>query len=504
MSFNLKKNKNTSIIKKRCNMAFCKFSTENKQANEVLVDSVFFTDYMPYAPESCTKVYLYGLAKCSNPDSNLNSIEDFVQVLNLSKEDIKSAYLYWEEKGLVKILNIEPIEIRYLPVKRNSAYEKLYKKEKFAEFNRTIQEILDGRMITPHEYSEYYITMDSMHIDESAMLMIAKYCAESKGNNVGYNYILTVAKNWAYDGVHTAKDVELKLGEMETLTNEVKDILVALKSKKSPSFEDKELFQKWTKQYGYDLSTLVQIAKKVKRGGMDKLASLIDTYYGLKLFSITEIEDYEKDKDSLYSLAKTVCQSLGLYYENLDPIVNTYIIKWKQMGYSQEAIKLIADICFKKFIRNFDGMNEIVSKYFANGLISLDAINEYITGTLSTDKKIKNILANLGLARNVTSWDRDYYHTWTYSWKFGDELIDYATSLSAGKSQPMTYINKILSNWKEQNITTLEDAKKAKSVDAVLNNNDTKSQQKSHFITHSFSQEELDALFDNLDEVKLV
>ena len=485
-------------------MAFCKFSTENKQANEVLVDSVFFTDFMPYAPESCTKVYLYGLAKCSNPDSNLNSVQDFVQVLGLTQEDIKSAFLYWEEKGLVKVLNIEPFEVRYLPVKKASAYEKLYKKEKFAEFNKTIQEILDGRMITPHEYGEYYATMESLRIEEGAMIMIAKYCAECKGNNVGYNYILTVAKNWAYDGVHTATDVELKLGEMETLTSDVKDILVALKSKRNPSFDDKELFQKWTKQYGYDLSTLVQIAKRIKRGGMDKMASLVDTYFGLKLLSITEIEDYERDKDNLYSLAKIVCQSLGLYYENLDPIINTYIIKWKHMGYSAEAIKLIADICFKKFIRTFDGMSEIVSKYYSNGLISIDAINEYISGTLSIDKKIKNILNNLGLSRNVTSWDRDFYHTWTYSWGFGDDLIDYATSLSAGKSQPMTYINKILSNWKEQNISTLQEAKKVKQTDAVLSNDDTKSQNKSEFMTHSFSQEELNALFDNLDEVKLI
>ncbi len=482
-------------------MAFCKFSTENRKAGEVTIDSVFFAEYMPYAPEGCTKVYLYGLSKCYNPDEVSNTIEDFAKTLNLSEEDIKSAFLYWQEENLVTILNLNPIEVRYLPVRAKKYDSKIFKKEKYAEFNRAIQEILDGRMITPHEYKEYYLTMESLHIDDSAMLMVAKYCVNQKGNNVGYSYILTVAKNWAYDGVHTVQDVEKKLEEMENLTSKVKDILISLKSKKSPSFEDRELYQKWTKQFGYDDRALISIAKKVKRGGIDKMASLIENYATLKLFSVTEIEEYEKNKDELYDTAKVVCKALGLYYDNLDPVINTYILKWKQMGYTPDAIQFVADICFKKYIRTFEAMDEIVSKYFANGLVSLDAIHEYVSSSLSIDKKIKSMLEKLNLNRQVTSWDRDFYHTWTYIWGFDDEMIDYALSLGVDKSQPMTYVNKILSNWKEKNIKTLDDAKQVK-----LNTlkNEEKVEKKPEFTTHSFSSEELNALFDNLDEVKLI
>ena len=484
-------------------MAFCKFSTENRNTGDVMINTAFFVDYMPFAPESCTKVYLFGLSKCYETDDSTNTLDNFASSLNMKEEDIKSAFYYWQEEGLVTILNLNPIEVRYLPIRPKKFQAKMFKEDKYSSFNRSIQEVLDGRMITPFEYREYYLTMDSLHIEQDAMLMIAKFCANQKGNNVGYNYILTVAKNWAYDGVHTPDDVEKKLDEMETLTSKVKEVLVALKSKKSPSYEDRELYKKWTKVYGYDDIVLLSIAKKVKRGGMSKLAEKIDEYYSLKLFSNSEIDGFESGKDELLNTAKMVCQSLGLYYDNLEPVVNTYIIKWKQMGYSKEAIKLIADICFKKYIRTIDQMDDVISKYFTKGLVSIDAINEYIAGTLFVDKKIKTILEKLNLSRQVTSWDRDFYHTWTYSWHFNDELIDYAIYLANGKSQPITYINKILSNWKEQNITTLDEAKKSTITNIKPSKND-KQNAKQEFITHSFSSEELNALFDNLDEVKLI
>ena len=493
-------------------MAFCSFSTENHKSSEVLIDIAFFDDYMPNAPEICTKVYLYGLSKCYGGDLAGNTIEDFETKLNLSKDDIESAFLFWQDEGLVKVLNLSPIEVKYLPIRAKKWTGKIFAKDKYSNFNSSIQEILDGRMITPHEYKEYYLTMESLQIEPDAMLMIAKFCANAKGTNVGYSYILTVAKNWAYDGVKNVGDVEKKLAEMEKLTSKVKDVLVALKSKKAPSFDDKELFERWTKTYGYTLETLVHIAKTVKRGGINYMATLVDNYYALHLFSETEIDDYERNKQDLFDAAKEVCKSLGLRYDNLDPVINTYIIKWKQMGYSHDAIKLIANICFKKYIRTLEDMDDIVAKYFANGLVSIDSINDYISQTLTVDKKIKDVLKKLELNRAVTSWDRDFYHTWTYSWKFDDDVIDYALSLATGKNQPMTYVNKILSNWKEQNISTLTDAqnlekseknseKQAKNAQKTQKSEEIFQKQ---FTNHSFSSEELNALFDGLNEVKLI
>lgn len=480
-------------------MAFCKFSTEHSSLNSIVLDNAFVSEYLPETNGEYIKVYLYGLLKCQDSENVTNTLDDFASELNMKAEDVKSIFYFWQEQGLVTVLNLSPIEVRYLPFKPKKYTGKMFDEKRYSNFNRNLQEVIDGRMLTPLEYKEYYETMKSMHIEEDAMIMIAKFCTQQKGNDVGYNYVLTVAKNWAYEGIRTAQDVENKIAEMQNITSDVRDVLKALKSVRQPSYDDRQKYDKWTKQYGFDLSTITQVAKKIKKGGIDKLDELLAGYYQNKLFSIDEIKAYEAEKDDIYELAKDTCKALGLYYQNLDPVVSNYILKWKQMGYQNQAILLIAKTCFKKFVRTLDEMEQIVNKYYAKGLVSIDAINDYISETLSLDKNIKKLLESLSISRQVTSWDRDFYHTWTDVWKFDNEMIDFAVSLACGKTQPMQYINKILSNWKEQNITTLEVAKQSKQV--AGNAQETPKQE---FITHSFSSEELNALFDNLDsEVKL-
>lgn len=480
-------------------MAFCKFSTEHNTANSIVLHNAFIAEYLPEVKGDYIKVYLYGLLKCHDSTNITNTLKDFAAELNMKTEDVKSIFYFWQEQGLVTVLNLSPIEVRYLPFKPKKYTAKMFDENKYSSFNHSLQEIIDGRMLTPHEYKEFYDTMISMHIEQDAMLMIAKYCTNAKGNSVGYNYILTVAKNWAYEGVHTAQDVENKISDMENVTSLVKDVLVALKSRRQPNYEDREMFNKWTKQFGFDLPTIVQVAKTVKKGGIDKLNEVLDVYYQNKLFSIDEITEYENNKDDIYNLAKDTCKALGLYYQNLEPVVSNYILKWKQMGYQNQAILLIAKICFKKFIRTLDEMEAVVNKYFAKGLVSIQSINDYIAETLVIDKDIKKLLESLNLNRQVTSWDRDFYHVWKNIWQFGDDIINYAVSLAVGKSQPMQYINKILSNWKEQNISTLNEAKQTAQTVAPKQ----VEPQKPQFMTHSFSSEELNALFDNLDEVKI-
>ena len=105
-------------------MAFCEFSSEVVSKNFITLDNLFVSDFMPNANDNCVKVYLYGLYLCST--SRDNNIESFSKVLNLSVEDIVSIYYYWQEEGLVQVLNIDPIQVRYLPIKNAVSKIKKY------------------------------------------------------------------------------------------------------------------------------------------------------------------------------------------------------------------------------------------------------------------------------------------------------------------------------------------------------------------------------------------
>lgn len=482
-------------------MSFCNFSTESVINDKVEIDNIFINDYLPIAPESTIKVYLFGLYMCSHATSSDNTIESFSRTLNLSEQDVLDCFLYWQEKGLVKVLSTYPIQIKYMPVKNAIDGTKKFNKEKYSSFNLQAQEIIKGRMLTPNEYIEYYTLLEAFHIEQEALLMIMSYCTKLKGENIGYSYIITVAKNWASEGITTASAVEERLKEFEKQSDEMKELFKKLGTTKKPNIDDHEMFIKWTEKLGFTYGTILYVAQEQKRKrkhfSIEQLDSLLQKYYEMKTMSTQEIDDFENKKESLKELAININKSLGLYYESLDNIIESYITPWVNHGYDAETLLAISTYCFKKSIRSLEGMNKIVLKLFKLGILTKEAIKEHINSLNAVDQEIREILEKLGMQRNVNTFDREMYATWTNTWGTPKELFDYGISQSQGKSQPLQYFSKLLSIWHDKNIKTVENAQKCLSI-TIPN---TSAQAKLE--GHSYTSEQLNALFDSLEEIEI-
>ncbi|MBQ2714506.1 MAG: DnaD domain protein [Clostridia bacterium] len=473
-------------------MSFCRFTNEYLIDNYTFIDNLFISEYLPYAPENAVRVYVFGLFLCSNPISRDNSLDSMSASLNLPIDDIVNSFEYWAEQGLVTITSKAPLEVRYLPVKTSIAPPKKFKPEKYSDFNVALQQLFPTRMITPNEYNEYYNVIESRHIQPEAMLMIIQYCVNLKGVDIRFPYIIAVAKDWANSGIKTCADVEEKLKEYESTSDSIKTILATLGKKNTGDLEDREYYLKWTKSWGFDFASILFAAKQCKnKGGMKKLDSLLDKYYKLNLYTIKEMEEYKAHRDTLYSIAKDVSKTIGLYYESYDYIVESYISPWVQRGFDKDSIVTVAQYCFRRNIRTIEGVNHAINKFYKLGLVSVDSINRYIDHLLENDNIIARILEKAGCARTVLSADRDYYNTWSTIWGFSDEMIEYAATLAVNTSLPLSYINKVLSRWNSEKITTLEEAKKSSQ------NVKSETQTQKDYITRNYSNEELDAFFND-------
>lgn len=480
-------------------MGLCKFSGLYGKKRQTLVDDTFILEYMPHADADAIKVYLLGLELCNNNDEETNTIFKMAALLNMSEERIVRAFTYWQNVGLVQIIAKEPLEVRYLPIESGAASLKKYKSDKFHDFNVMLQSILSGREILPNEFNEYYYFLESYHFEPEAFICIVRYCTMLKGDKVRYPYILAVAKSFAEDGILTVMAVEEKLVELEGASSDLKAILRALGLKRDPDPEERKLYLKWTNGFGFSQSVILAVAKKCKGdGGVARLDSELLKYYQHKLFTITEIENFNNTKEELFMLAKDITRAIGVFYQNLDKVIETYISDWTQKGYDRDTLLQIADYCFKKSIRTLEGMNTVVQKFYKLGLITMEAIAQYNNDLSATDQTIANILTQCGLARNVNSWDRDFYRTWTYSWNLTDEIILLAAAKAKGKEQPLSYLNKLLSNMHANGIKTEAEAKRY--LDSTLK---TEEKPKDKMMTRNYSSQELSALFDNLDDIEV-
>lgn len=477
-------------------MAFCEFSNEVISKNFITIDNVFVSEFLPNASDNCVKVYLYGLYLCSS--SKDNSLDNFAKIMGLSKEDIISIYYYWQEEGLVQVLNIDPIQVRYLPVKNAINKIKKYNVDKYTNFNIACQELFENKMLTPRDLEEFYYLIENFQMEKDALLKVIDYCIKLKGNNVSINYITTVAKNWAYDGVKTVSDVDERILDQERISGDIVLLLKAIGIRRQANVDEFKLYLTWTKDMEIDKDILIHIAKGSKVKTFTRLDDYVKKCYSLKLESLKEIDDYFDSREKMFTLAKNVVKNLGLYYSDLTEVIDTYISNWLQLGFEEEAILKLSRFAFKSSIRTLESFDNQVNNMFKLGLLTNTSIDNYMANVVKNDGVICQILEKLSIDRKVNSVDRTFYKTWIYDWGMTSELISFAVENAVGRYMPMQYVNKILSEYHINKISTIDDAKKFKPAVSTLAKTTGKEVKKTEY-----SKQELDSLFDDIQEVEI-
>ena len=485
-------------------MALCSYSNKFIMEGLTVLDNTFLNEFLPQATGDDVKIYLYGLSLCSNPNVEDNSLDTMSKVLSLTEDEIIKSFSYWQEMGLVQIVSVKPLEIRFLPPRAHSGSLKIRNKAKYADFNKQMQDILTGRMISPVEYNEYYALIETYHFEPEALILIAKYCTKIKNDAIGYPYILAVARSFAAEGLKTCETIEQKFIDQEKSSKEIKQILDALGLKREADIEERNLYVKWTNYYGFAHGTIVSIAKTLKKkGGFSKLDSLISKYYELKLFSLEEIAVFSENQETMYEIAKEVSKNLGLFYQTFENVVETYICDWINKGYEKSTLIFLSNYCFKQSIRTLEGMNTIIQKFYKLGIVSMQAIEQYISSIIKVDENIKQILEKTSLIRNVSNVDREFYRTWTSRWNFTHDQILEIAQLSDGKINPMSYLNKILADLFSKGLTSDSEIKKyIKSIDKISLQNNKKLE--NNFEQRTYTQEELSAVLDSLDDIEII
>lgn len=480
-------------------MSFCKFSPGVRSNKTTVIDNTFITRYLPSAPDVCVKVYILGLSKCNAYEDEENNITYFAKLLDVTEDDIISCFKYWESLGLVQVLSTNPTEVRYLPIESAGTIIKKFKENEFTDFNIQAQELFGKRHIMPNEYERFYSLIKDRHMEQNALITIIKYCVDNRGFSLQPSYVIAVANDWANNGILTLAQVEAHIEELGLVDDSLTQLLSAMGSSRKITLEDKTYLNKWKTNFGYDLQTIIYVAKMQKnkkmRNNMQTLDNALTRYFENRLMSIKEIEEYEQNKEQLTTIAINVNKQIGLYYEDLSKEIDTYILPWVNMGYDADTLSLIADNCFKSSIRTLEGLNNILNKLHKLGIVTTKAYNQYISDSLAHDAVIKEVLVALNIDRNVIKLDRDYYAVWTENWGFSHEVILYAASLSAGRNNALSYLNKILSNWNESGVKTLD---KAKATASNLPKEET-----SKLIHNNYTKEQISSLISNLDEVEV-
>lgn len=433
-------------------MAFISVSDELKKKSFTDVENKFITKYLPVLESEAVKVYLYALYVYQSGLASFTAL-DFSKALNMPEEKINGYFEYLEEFELVSILCRNPLEIKICDCENVYGAPKKYKPEKYADFTKNVQNIIKGRMISTNEFMEYFYLMEEYGFDQNALIMIITYCVNLKGDDIRLAYIKKVAKNFAAEGVTTAAKVDEKLSAYSSSSPALMKLFAALGINRRPDIDDDKLYKKWTEEMEFSEEAVIAASKFFKAKSVEKIDSALSELYKNRKFDVKEIEDYCKNKNSVYSATLEIARALGVYMQNPAPYVENYANVWFNYGYDAKTLKALASYCFMHGRNSFEAMNDFVKQLYDDGIITEESVGEYISTRNEEDKLIKQILTTGGLTRKIINWDRECLSRWK-TWGFNDEMLLEAAKIASGKSNPMAYMNGVLSSWKSENVFT--------------------------------------------------
>lgn len=471
-------------------------SPEYVMGGYTAVDNIFICEYLKSCSEIEVKVYLFGLYLAhSGVDSNVSTFTSF---LSIEEDEVVSAFLKLQEWGVVDVTRTNPLSVNYQPISNSPIKRRKIVEGKYDDFNKELQNIMAGRMISVNEYMECYNLIELYHLQPEAFLLIASYCVKTKGKNITLRYVTATAKNFAYKNITTLKGVEEELSAYELQTSEVASIIKKLGLKRKVDIDDSNTYKKWL-SLGFDQKAILAAANAIKGANatINKLDNTILDLYSYKKFTEKEVIDFFSAKKELKDFTIELNKTLGVYVDNLETEINTYIIKWIAKGIEKPLLLSLAELCFLNEKRKLTELDDTVNRMVKLGIFTLEDYSLYANEVAKKDKLVEKMLQFLEQDRKVNNIDRKQYKHFE-ELGFNEELINYAASISKYKVNYYSYMNAILNNWKSKNIYDIKSAEKISSYSRSFGGDNAKPQE---IISHNYTKEQWNAVYTSIEDL---
>ncbi len=320
------------------------FSPEAQKREQTPVDNLFFSEYMPDADGEAVKVYLYGLMQCRFPSMGDAALSE---ALNLPEGAVRAAFVYWQSKGLVRILKDEPLEVEYLTVEQPAVTTAV--PVKYRSFIRALNELIAPRRFNMNELGHIYDCIETFRLEEKTVLELVSHCMEEKGRNVRIQYILTVAKSWADAGIVTYEQAREYIANATVRKHGATAVLRRWNKRRSPTLDEMALYDSWVREWGFDDEAILAVCPRLTNTSSPSFEALGDRLRELYEQNKVKAEDIRADSDNVSDekeFARMVFARMGkVSTPTRDEIRQLSVFLEGPEGLSREVVLLAAEEC---------------------------------------------------------------------------------------------------------------------------------------------------------------
>ncbi|MGN1351393.1 MAG: DnaD domain protein [Clostridia bacterium] len=142
------------------------------------------------------------------------------------------------------------------------------------------------------------------------------------------------------------------------------------------------------------------------------------------------------------------------WYSNID-------LWFKKYGFDEQVMMALFEYCFNKSALHKNYVQAVAEGWASHNIQSYNDLENYFQQYDNLNKVKKAIAKKLGRYTPFTQFESDYIEKWFLDYNYSLDIINIALKKTTSKTNPnFEYLDKIISDWHDRNLKTVEDIEK--------------------------------------------
>ena len=486
-------------------MALCSFSENYLMMGVTPVENLFIQEYLPRASGDYVRVYLYGLMQCYHPSEDM-TLERTAHILDLSVDTVRDAFQYWERHGLVRRVSDKPVSYQYMNIASVMLNEAPMDQDiyRHRDFNNRLQQIFGSRLLHSGEFNLACEWVEDLHLPEEVVLIMVEAYVSSHGAKCRFESINKVALKWAEEEIVTEEQAREKALCESDAWKLCQQVFKQLSISRKPTKAELEMAKKWLEEWKLSPKAVIAACKETvnaRNPNMGYLDGILRR--STQITASDEMTSALEEQSRIHDAIKQLHETLGVAFVSPMPSEIKNYRNYLEAGFEPETILRIAsELAETKRTPSMNLLHKAVNDFLERGQITLQEVEAHLSHLSGLRAQVGRIYKLCGLDKAASAADAAQMEDWLNLAPI--ELIEYAAECARGKQVPASYITKLLTNWKNLDLTTVELAKRhMENGGAPARPAGQKPQTTPNalnFQQRSYQEGELDYLFDRMNK----
>ena len=430
------------------------FDTKYAMFDITPVENQYILEYLPAAKGDYVKVYLYGLMRCYHPEEDMN-LDRMCHELNMTEDEVTAAFGYWERRRLVRRISDKPPKWQYVNIKQLNVTEEPDPEPEYTEFSNALYQAFDKvRRLHGSELNTCFEWREELKLPTEVIIMLLNHMVSIKGKNFRINDADKLAAQMASEDVRTVEAAEDFFSRDEQAVSGIKRILKKMGKRYLPSEAQIGMYRKWITEWGFSHEAIEAALELTAKGdpSMGYLDGILNSLRQEEAMSPDRIRQSSRKAEGF----REIIRELG---KGDVSARNLQIYDQMLALYPQGVILIAARECGQNG-KDINDTLKLLQAWKEKGLEGQGEVENYVKTFHEQTVLIRKLKSMWGTDEaRIGKTDRSLIAKWENEFGFSAEAIIAAATFAAEAKQPMTYLDKILSDDHEKGIMMPEQIK---------------------------------------------